>query len=122
MRPKSTLLLLSGLAALVLMASLALGSVAGASAPSTSTQVPTPVASTATLTELANEQLASLGPNAKVVPCNSSVATLPPYTQIAPIFGVDHFLPGRRILVDGRCAIDPDATPAPLRTDSLDAP
>lgn len=74
------------------------------------------------LTQIANQQLVNLGPSTQIVPCNSSVSQLPPYTVTAPVLGAAHYFPGRYTLADGRCAFNPDVTPAPLRSDSADAP
>jgi hypothetical protein len=95
----------------------ALGPVRGASGLG-SAGTPTPSA----LTQIANQQLVSLGPRTQIVACNSSVSQLPPYTVTAPVLGAAHYFPGRYTLADGRCAFDPDVTPAPLRSDSADAP
>ena len=105
-------------AALLLVLLIGLGSVRGALPPAPPGETPT----ASQLIDIANQQLQQLGPNTRVVPCNSSVSVLPPGTVVAPVAGAAHYFPGRYTLADGRCAFDPDVTPAPLRPDSVDGP
>jgi hypothetical protein len=75
-----------------------------------------------TWTDLGAEQFGGLPSGTRIVDCSPSQKTLEPGTiaSRAPGFLVEH--PGFHFLIDGRCALDPNAVSTPMRTDSLDSP
>lgn len=75
-----------------------------------------------TWTDLSAEQFSRLPAGTQIVDCAPGQKTLEPGTiaSRAPSFFVEH--PGFHFLLDGRCALDPNAVANPLRTDNLDSP
>lgn len=66
------------------------------------------------------EEFAGLPAGTLIVDCYPDVKQLPPggLASRSPGFFAEH--PGFHFLIDGRCALDPSATPIPIRSDSLD--
>lgn len=75
-----------------------------------------------TWADLGAEQFSALPSGTRIVDCTPGQKTLEPGTiaSRAPSFFVEH--PGFHFLIDGRCVLDPNAVPTPMRSDSLDSP
>lgn len=75
-----------------------------------------------TWTDLGAEQFGGLPLGARIVDCSPGQKTLEPgiISSRAPGFLIEH--PGFHFLIDGRCALDPNAVSTPMRTDTLDSP
>ena len=72
--------------------------------------------------DLGAEQFAGLPTGSRIVDCLPTQKRFGPgaITSGVPDFFVEH--PGFHFLIDGRCALDPNAVSTPMRIDSLDSP
>ena len=65
-------------------------------------------------------ELRALGPDAYIIECLPGVERLPAGVHPSKPLGWPQTHPGYHILADGRCALDPDATPIPLSPAPVD--
>lgn len=105
--------------------------VGGALADNSSSSIPgsgvttnssNPGVSGKSLSDIASEQLASLPTGTKIVDCWPGVKQLPLGLTLSTPPGFAQRNPGFYMLSDGRCALDPNANPTPMRVDNLDPP
>lgn len=70
--------------------------------------------------DLGAEQFAGLPTGTRIVDCTPTQKQLSPgvIASGAPGFFVEH--PGFHFLIDGRCALDPNAVSSPMRVDNAD--
>jgi hypothetical protein len=72
------------------------------------------------LSDSAQSELAGMPIGSKVISCSPDFDKFPVGTRTSRIAGFDQIRAGLRVLSDGHCAQDPNATPAPLREDYVD--
>lgn len=72
--------------------------------------------------DLGAEQFAALPAGSRIVDCLPTVKRYPPGAITSKALGFFEQHPGFYFLIDGRCALDPNAISTPMRVDNLDPP
>lgn len=72
--------------------------------------------------DLGAEEFATLPIGSRIVDCLPTVKRYPPGVIPSQSPSFTALNPGRHLLLDGRCALDPSVVPIPMRVDNLDPP